>query len=172
MNVKNTLGNIWEKMTSLPVLLLCLFIVSILIGVAYYVYYNYVKTNTDYVENREIISDSDNNFATLYLIYADWCPHSKKIRAIDNDDPKSGGWKKLTNKWNSENSDLRLINNYSITLVEINQSDEKELNSFEKTFNKEITGFPSIYLVKDEQVIEFNANPTEENLIKFLNDVV
>ena len=43
---------------------------------------------------------------------------------------------------------------------------------FEETYKKEITEFPSIFLIKDDQFIEFNAKPSESNLEKFLNDVL
>ena len=34
-----------------------------------------------------------------------------------------------------------------------------------------IDGYPSMYMVKDDQVIEFEAQPTEDTLTEFINDV-
>ena len=78
-----------------------------------------------------------------------------------------GVWDKIT-----KNSELKKINNYNVVFIPINGDDEKRVDEFEGQYNVKIDGFPSIYLVKDDQVVEFDANPTEDSLIQFLNTVI
>lgn len=146
---------------------------AVFIGLAYYIYSTYVAPNfnKDYVENRELIPESEKS-ARLILVYADWCPHSKKIMNVDPNDDESGGWKLIYDKWVSGDQDVRLINNYNISMSQISESDKKSLEKFEKEYDRTINGFPTIYLIKDNQVIEFDANPTEKGLLDFLNTVV
>ena len=57
-------------------------LITIFIGAAIFVYNKYVapKLNPTFIENREFTNTSlKSNDATLYFIYATWCPHSKKV---------------------------------------------------------------------------------------------
>ena len=171
MSFKENIGKVWEKLTSTPFVLLLVFLLAIFIGVAYYIYQNYVKPNSDYVTNREIVKEGESDkSANLIIIYADWCPHSKKVMNV-GDKEDSGGWVKLMKDW-EKSGNAKMINNYAVSLSEINESDKKRLEEFETTYKKQINGYPSIFLIKDDQIIEFDASPTEENLLKFLHDVI
>ena len=175
MTIKEKVDKILSNFKSIPFLIIC--ITAIFIGIAYYVYHIYVKPTSEYKTNNEIMTEDDNNNKNVMLVilYADWCPHSKKVMNLGEKDDE-GGWIKLKNNWNAENSDLKIINNYYLTLSEINESDKKAMDEFSTSYDKKLDtadfGFPSIFLIKDDQLIEFDANPTEENLIKFLNDVI
>ena len=60
------------------VLLSCLFI-----GVAIYVYLNYISPKLDptFVPNKEFVKESDiPKNADIYFFFTDWCPHSKKSK--------------------------------------------------------------------------------------------
>ena len=41
--------------------------------------------------------------------------------------------------------------------------------AYEKEHNVKIEGFPTIYLVKGEEVIEYDADPTEDTMTEFLH---
>ena len=43
------------------------------------------------------------------------------------------------------------------------------MNEFEKRHSVSIDGYPTIYLVKGDQVIEYDANPTQDSITEFLN---
>ena len=45
---------------------------------------------------------------------------------------------------------------------------KKKLTKFLKDSRKKIDGYPTIILIKENEVIEFDANPTRENLEEFL----
>ena len=172
MTLKENMGKVWEKLTSIPFMILVIFLVAVFVGIAYYIYQNYVKPKGEFTTNREIIQEeTSNKSAMLVILYADWCPHSKSVMN-NSDKEEEGGWYKLKQNFQNPESELRLINNYALTLQEINESDKKAIAEFEETYKKEIGEFPSIFLIKDDQVIEFNATPSESNFEKFLNDVL
>ena len=60
-------------------------LIAIFIGAAIFVYNKFVapKLNKKFVENREFTDKPPKaSDATLYFIYATWCPHSKKLLNI------------------------------------------------------------------------------------------
>lgn len=128
------------------------------IGMAVYVYIYYVspKLNPSFVPNREFVKEEDSvKSATLYLFYANWCPISKKALPIFN-----------TLKTKLENNK---INDVTVHLVTINgESEEEQLIEFEKNYKVKIDGYPTIYLVKGEEVVEYDAITTEDTLNEFL----
>jgi thiol-disulfide isomerase/thioredoxin len=92
--------------------------------------------------------------AELLLFYADWCPHCKTAKPI---------WNELKDEYQN-----KTINGYSVVFTEVNCTTENA--KVEEMMNKyKIEGFPTIKLIKDGQVIEFDAKPTKNNLTQFLN---
>ena len=141
-------------------------LIAIFIGAAIFVYSKYVapKLNPSFVENREFTkSDVKNTNATLYFIYATWCPHSKKV--IKH-------WEKLKNKYDYKIIN-RPVNQYALTFVEYDgDKQESEIEEFSKLYNKKIEGYPTIILVKDNEIIEFEAEPSIENLNEFIQSTL
>ena len=142
-------------------------LIAIFIGAAIFVYNKYVapKLNPTFVENREFTNSDnlkDNTNATIFFIYATWCPHSKKV--IKH-------WEKLKKKY-----DYKVIKrpvnpetNVTLTCIEYDgDKQEDEIEEFSKLYNKKIEGYPTIILVKENEVIEFEAEPTYENLNEFI----
>ena len=63
------------------------------------------------------------------------------------------------------------MNCYIITFTEINCTNETA--EVEKMVNSyKIDGYPTIKLLKDGTVIEYDAKPTKETLTQFLNTVL
>ena len=137
-------------------------LIAIFIGAAIFVYNKYVapKLNPKFIENREFTTEGPSSSdATLYFIYATWCPHSKKV--IKH-------WEKLKNQY-----DFKIVNrpvkNYAVTFIEYDgDKQENEIEEFSKLYNKKIEGYPTIILVKENEVIEFEAEPSLENLNEFI----
>ena len=121
----------------------------LLIIIAYFIYKNYLldKIKPNYVENKEFINKNVDS-VELYFFYTDWCPHCKSAKPI---------WEDLKNT-------TTMINNVKINYIDVNCEKEKELA---EKFS--IEGYPTIKLVKDNQVIEYDAKPDKETLIIFLN---
>lgn len=151
--------------------LIILAIVAIFLGIAFYVYSTFIapKLNPDFVPNKEFVeegSGSDDpastNYAEVYFIYANWCPYSKKVKPV---------MEQLKSEFEG-----KTINKHVVLFKDIDgEKDEKKITDFEKTYLKngsKIDGYPSIYIVKDDQVIEFEAKPNIETLKEFIHTVV
>ena len=137
--------------------LIIIVLISLFLGAAFYVYNNYIapRLNPKFVSNREFTQQETINNAELYFMFAEWCPYSKKVIPI---------WDKLKEKYNRKK-----VNNYVVIFKELDgDKNEKDVDDFSKRFNKKIDGFPTIILIKQNEVIEFDADPTEENLTAFI----
>jgi thiol-disulfide isomerase/thioredoxin len=135
----------------------------IFLGLAFYVYNSYIapKINPDYVPNDEFNSTNKKktNYATIYLFSTDWCPYSKKVKPI---------WEKLKNELEKTN-----INDYFLNFVNIDgDKNKEELTKFETDTSKKIEGYPSIFIIKDNQIVEFEAKPDESTLKEFIHSVL
>ena len=170
MNVPSSFGggegNMLSKikqMTSNISLTTVLIVISIfiLIGVSIYYYHKYVssKFKPSYAENNELTQGSSgaSNEAHLLLFYVDWCPHCKTAKPV---------WEELKSEYEN-----KTINGYKVIFSEINCTNESP--EIEEMIRKyKIEGYPTIKLIKDGQVIEYDAKPTKATLEQFLNTVL
>lgn len=131
---------------------------AVLAGV-YYFYYIAPKMKSKYKPNSEHI-DKDSaakNEAELLFFFADWCPHCKTAKPI---------WNDLKSEYQN-----KTINGYQVIFTEINCSEESA--EVEKLMNQyNVEGYPTIKLLKDGQIIEYDAKPSRETLTQFLNTVL
>jgi thiol-disulfide isomerase/thioredoxin len=131
----------------------------ILIFFAYYTYKHYADTKTAFKANRENIpkDQNSNKTATLMLFYVDWCPHCKTAK------PE---WESLKSEY-----DGKSINGYTINFMEYNCTTESdEVSQLMDKYN--IEGYPTIKLIKDNQVVEYDAKPTKSTMEQFLHTVL
>ena len=163
-NVKNSMGK-FKNILSNKKFLLIMVLVVIFLAIAFYVYNSYIapKINPDFVPNREFESDNGKKEATLYFFKVDWCPYSKKALPI---------WNKIVKEFNGKQ-----INNTQLSLRSVDgEKDEKILENFEAEYltpsNKKIDGYPSIWMIKGDDVIEYDAKPTVESLKEFINSIL
>jgi len=155
---KNFSGKLFNKKFFIIIILIAIFV-----GVAVYVYNTYVspRINPEYVPNAEWVSTEEVEGAYMYLFTVDWCPYSKKTKPV---------WNKFKKKLNNN-----LINGIKLNFVEIDgEKNTKELEKFEERYlgGKKIEGYPTIYLVKSNQVIEYEAKPDVNTLTEFVNSVL
>ena len=126
----------------------------------YYYYYMAPQMKAKYQPNSEQVKEGGSgtgNTAELLFFYADWCPHCKTAKPIWND-----------LKAEYEN---KTINGYKIVFTEVNCSEETaEVDKMMNQYNVE--GYPTIKLLKDGQVIEYDAKPSKDTLTQFLNTVL
>lgn len=144
--------------TTTIIIIVSVLLFSLLAGF-YYFYYVSPKLNTKYHPNRENvpISSDNNSPAELLFFYANWCPHCKAAKPI---------WNELKNEYQN-----KTINGRTIIFTEIDCSEETaEVDKMMNQYN--IEGYPTIKLLKDGQVIEYDAKPSKETLTQFLNTVV
>jgi thiol-disulfide isomerase/thioredoxin len=122
-------------------------IVLVIIGVVYYFYSK--KSSETFTSSY----DSEKQ-AELMLFYVDWCPHCKTAKPV---------WDELKTEYKD-----KTINGYNVLFTEINCTTETP--EIEKLIAKfSIEGYPTIKLLKDGQVIEYDAKPTKDTLTQFLN---
>jgi thiol-disulfide isomerase/thioredoxin len=153
----------WKK----PYVLGIIFVVicAIIIGVSWhYSSQNKKKastTSSDYRPNTLAATNSGNSAsgkeAELMLFSVDWCPHCKTAK------PE---WEQIKTEYEN-----KTINGYYVIFTDVNCTNETP--DVEKAINSyKIEGYPTIKLLKDGQVVEFDAKPTKANLDKFLNTVL
>jgi len=129
-------------------------IALVFIVVAIYVYNRSIKPriDADYVANKEYLKSTgeSNNTVDLMYFYTTWCPHCK------NSKPE---WDKFKAKTENQK-----INGYTVNFLEIDcEKDEKEANKYD------VEGYPTIKLIKDNSVIEYDAKPDSKTLTQFLD---
>lgn len=131
----------------------------LLIILSYYFYKQYVNNKTAFHANRENIPKNENatKSATMMLFYADWCPHCKTAK------PE---WDSMKTEYDGKN-----INGHKVTFVEYNCTNETdEITGLMDKYN--IDGFPTIKLIKGNEIIEYDAKPTKSTMTQFLNTVL
>lgn len=145
--------------SSTTLLMIGCIIIFIIIAVMVYFYY-VTPSNKKYHPNNEQMPSgysSDGNKAELIFFYADWCPHCKAAKPI---------WNDLKSEYEN-----KTISGYEITFTEVDCSEETE--EVEKLMNQySVEGYPTIKLIKDGKVIEYDAKPSKETLTKFLTTVL
>ena len=140
------------KTVSTNMIYIAIIIVIILLGIFLYVFFQSKKKNSSSPN-----SGSSNKQAELMFFYVDWCPHCKTAKPI---------WEDVKSEYQS-----RKINGYHILFTEINCTNETA--EIEKLINKyNIEGYPTIKLIKDGEIIDFDAKPTKETLTEFLNSAL
>jgi thiol-disulfide isomerase/thioredoxin len=152
------LKTIYSKLSWSLLIYVILGILFILIII--YFYNKSVTTTTDtdtYKINRENMHNKGGNKAELMLFYVDWCPHCKTAK------PE---WENL-----KSDNEGKTINGYKIIFTEYNCTNETA--EVQELINKfKIEGYPTIKLIKDNQVIEYDAKPTKATMEQFLNTVL
>jgi thiol-disulfide isomerase/thioredoxin len=134
-----------------------LVLIVIFLIVAIYTYRTFIspKVNPKYVANSEYVDSKEGNnkqadAADLYFFYTTWCPHCKKAMPV----------------WNSLKDEVgtKEIKGVNINFVEVDC--DKDTALAEK-FN--VQGYPTIKLVRGNQVVEYDAKPNKDTLMEFLN---
>jgi thiol-disulfide isomerase/thioredoxin len=141
------------------ILIIGIVILFTALGLFCYFYYFAPKINTKYSDNNEgsYTESTSGKNAELLFFYADWCPHCKAAKPI---------WNDLKSEYEN-----KTINGYHIIFTEVDCSEETpEVDKMMNQYNVE--GYPTIKLLKDGQVIEYDAKPTKDTLTQFLNTVL
>jgi thiol-disulfide isomerase/thioredoxin len=110
------------------------------------------KLNKKYVANNEFNQKNkkDITSADIYFFYTEWCPHCKTAKPI----------------WADFKSEMegQTVNGIKLNFFEVDC--DKDTATADK-FN--VTGFPTIKLMKGNKIIEYDAKPSKTNLIEFVN---
>lgn len=194
--VKSIIGNannaLLKANISKKTIMLWLFLLVAFIAAAVFVYINYIKPQLDvmdYKANYEFDGTDDSSLkkssvsrkATVYLFWACWCPNSNK---------ESSTGKQLHDTWDSVEKQYKekkwTVGNDKLTFLKVSESDN-DFAAHEAIVTKgEIEGFPSIYIVYDDFILdkdtntkvkqkiiyELDATPTEETVKNFIKSAL
>jgi thiol-disulfide isomerase/thioredoxin len=134
-------------------------IIFSILALVYYFYYLSPQMKSTYQANSEHITGDNGNSkpAELLFFFADWCPHCKAAKPI---------WNDLKSEYQN-----KTINGYQVIFTEVDCSEETA--EVEKLMNQyNVEGYPTIKLLKDGQIIEYDAKPSKATLSQFLNTVL
>lgn len=148
-----------SSINSTTLMIIGVVLLFLITAVAYYFYYIAPSMKPAYQPNSEHVQSGSNSDKTAELLffYADWCPHCKAAKPV---------WNNLKSEYED-----KTINGYKVIFTEIDCSEESP--EVEKLMNQyNVEGYPTIKLLKDGQVIEYDAKPSQETLTKFLNTVL
>lgn len=150
--------NVGGRINRSTVIIISAILFFAVISYLYYIYYVVPQMNAKYHPNSEQVpAGTGGNEAELLFFFADWCPHCKTAKPI---------WSDLKAEYQN-----KVINGYQIIFTEINCSEETA--EVEKMMNQySVEGYPTIKLLKDGQIIEYDAKPSKETLTQFLNTVL
>ena len=153
----DTLKSFKNKLPSIffsKYMILIAIVAVIFLSLSIYTSKHYIKSaiNPSYVANHEFTAggETGGNNVDLYFFYTNWCPHCKKAMPV---------WKQFKSEMENKTVKGRQIN-----FLEVDCEKDKKLAD---EFN--VKGYPTIKLVKDNQVIEYDAKPDVDTLREFLN---
>jgi thiol-disulfide isomerase/thioredoxin len=124
-----------------------------------YVYKSYVSPiiKKEFIPNDEFPQKQKDNQeggeVLIYMFTVEWCPHSKKALPV---------WEDLKEKYNDKKYNGQLLK-----FITVDGEENSDLADKYK-----VEGFPTIKLVKGNQIIEYDAKPTKEHLEEFLKSTL
>ena len=139
-------------------------VIALFAVAGYWAYVNYISpmlgANSGVKQGSSKVDDEENSgsagvkfedapVAELYLFKTDWCPHCKRAQPIFE-----------SMKTEYEN---KLVNGTRVLFKVVDCEQEPSLADKFK-----IEGYPTIKLVKGNQVIEYDAKPEKDTLMEFL----
>jgi thiol-disulfide isomerase/thioredoxin len=138
----------------------CIVALAIVLGFSYYwfVIRKRQLESFEYNINREPSDSSDSSKnAELMFFFADWCPHCKRSK------PE---WEEVRAEYEG-----KTVNGYTVKFKEIDCTSETE--EVERMVEKyKIEGYPTLKLIKDGNVIEYDAKVSKDNMVEFLNTML
>ena len=103
-------------------------------------------------DGQDTVGPGDKS-AQLYLFKVDWCPHCKTAKPVfDEVEKELNG---------------RPINGYVVTFKTVDCEAEPDMADKFK-----VEGYPTIKLVKNGEVIEYDAKPEKDKILEFLMTVL
>ena len=156
--LENIQENAYKLITSSRFWMILIAIIIFLFA-ASYVYSKYVTpmVEKEFIPNEEFPSnnDDDDNSGEIEIIIftVEWCPHSKKAMPI---------WEEFKASYPNKK-----YNGHKLIFREINGEENPDIADKYK-----VEGFPTIKLIKGNQIIEYDAKPSLEHLKEFLQSTI
>jgi len=151
---------------------LLIIILLALFGYAAYVIYNKYKTREKATAGNDDIANeqgADTVTVMITLYYVDWCPHSNAIMTE---------WNLFKDEYNKKE-----VNGYKLDVSDINLTNEDGSKDHDDTYpnqstvkkiqlENKITGYPTIKMYKNNEIIDFEAKVTVNNLEQFVEIIL
>ena len=131
------------------ILLAAVFIVT-----AVYVYKKHISDKNSQQPKKQTYTSGESKSADLYLFYTEWCHHCKKTK------PE---WEQLKKNYSGNNN----VNGYKLNFIDVDCDANPEIADKFK-----VEGYPTIKLVKGNQIVEFDAKADVKTLEQFLSTVL
>ena len=162
MSISDKIQNLKTSITTMSPMVMMAIVVGLIFAIValfYYRYYVAPTLSTTYKANREDVSNdsSKGKTAELLFFYTDWCPHCKTAKPV---------WEDIKAEYQTKR-----INGYKVIFTDVNCTNDSA--DVEQMMDKyKVEGYPTIKLLKDGQVIEYDAKPSKDTLVQFLNTVL
>jgi thiol-disulfide isomerase/thioredoxin len=137
--------------------IIALVMLILFVIISYYAYtqfYNQNKNKFKDVAN----ADRRGKDAVIMFFHADWCPHCKKA------DPE---WKTFMSQ-----NDGKSVNGYVVKCNDINCTDDTNSKVTQLINEYNIKSYPTVKMIKDDQVIEFDSKITNTALNSFIETML
>jgi thiol-disulfide isomerase/thioredoxin len=151
------LGNLKQLgggLASYKKVIFIILLAAVFIVTAVYVYKKHISDKNSSQPKKQTCASGESKSADLYLFYTEWCPHCKKTK------PE---WEQLKKNYSGNNN----VNGYKLNFIEVDCDANPEIADKFK-----VEGYPTIKLVKGNQIVEFDAKPDVKTLEQFLSTVL
>lgn len=127
--------------------------------------YRVIKRNAGSHESRQQLKDVPNSTGSggdieILFFTVNWCPHCRKAQTPWNDFSNAYNGKKIKGR------------NVRCMKMDLTEGNAEYTRSKEYADKYKIEGYPTIKMIKDGQVIEFDAKVTTNALEQFVEDVI
>lgn len=121
------------------------------------IWYNFKNKITEGFVTPSLTTDKSSKEVEILFFYTDWCPHCKTAKP----------------EWESVKTDMdgTVVNGSTLRFKDINCSQESaDIDTMMKTYNVE--GYPTIKIVKDSDILDYDAKPSRDTITEFINTVI
>jgi thiol-disulfide isomerase/thioredoxin len=141
-------------------LILSIVLLSVFSYIAYYLYIEYIRREQKIKDAKDVANSSGGAKINVLirLFYTDWCPYSAKAL------PE---WNNFKEKYNNE-----IYNQKKIEIVELDCSNENDSNVKKIIEENNVDSYPTIKMYKNDEIIDFDAKITYDNLEQFIETIL
>lgn len=146
---------ILSKNNAKSIILLVIFIILFSI-ISYFIYTKFIKNKSSHILNKEFDytnTTNSSNKVNLYYFYTEWCPYCKKANPVWDD-----FCKEIDSKYNNSS--------YQFNYFKIDcEKNQKMADKYK------VEGYPTIKMVYNKTIYDYNAKPDKNNLLEFVKTV-
>ena len=150
--IKRMNGSVYKIILTLTI---CIIFIIISYLAIQYLKQKYMNKNGLLNDIANANTRTESKTAVVRFFHVDWCPHCKTALP----------------EWNTFKSQMnnKKIHNYTIKCIEHDCTDDKDSKNQALLDKYDIQSYPTVKLVKDEQILDFDSKITKNTLTCFLN---